>query len=164
MRDVVIGEFAAQIRRRRRELRMSQDDLARRASVSKSTIQRLERLDPGDQSFRSERPTIIDLSAALGLDTDVWLRVLGYEPLTEVERTALVAPAVDLWGELQSRWPLLTPVQQQALVALVAAITNPADPAAGLPGARGEDPEVGMVRRRSGASSRERRTEVEPGG
>jgi DNA-binding XRE family transcriptional regulator len=82
------SEFAKRVRERKDELRLSQVELADRAGVSTSTVTKLL----GRYPHVPERVTAIDLARALEWDPNEVLRWLDRDPMTEGERSALVAP------------------------------------------------------------------------
>lgn len=137
MPKVSVEDFAAQVRSAREEQRLSRSGLERLSGVSAALIEKLEgRAPPWPRRY-----TVIDLTHALGMDTDRWLRDLGYEPLTATQRAQL--PSMDdPFPELEEIWPRLTPAQKQAIVGVLRAFVR----VTGRPVATEEGDPVTVVR------------------
>lgn len=122
-----VKTFATKVRTAREEQRLSRPDLAKLAGVSPNLLERLEGMD---HPPKPKRPTVIDLSHALGLNIDAELAALGYPPLTNAERSRLPS-RTDPWPELEQLWGRLTPAQKHAVVSLIGAFTEGRNPAPG---------------------------------
>jgi len=121
--------FGAEVKQRRVLLRLSRRELARRASLSESSVKNVETGVGG----RWRRETVVDLAVALEWEPDEALQITGYDPLTERERDHL--GKVDRSRQvLDELWPTLTVKQRLAVLCVVTSMVDPhgddADPMA----------------------------------
>lgn len=136
------------INNRRALIRMSQEALAARAGVSKSTVFRLGK--PGQSA--PSRTMAIDLAHAVGVDVDEALALLGYGPVSDAER-ALLSPAGDPWLELEALRSSLTVSRLWALVHVARSMVDPAAP---MPSDGGPGEVVTVLTASTGAAERAR--------